>query len=144
VTAGQPVTYVVEHQAIRLTVRGTAALISLSAELAANAGVIASGSTQNAPGDNSIALAIGSLRDSSGIASLQTAMGAASFTSQVGLPGTATFGDSFRDTITDLGTQVSSANDSATVYDTLANQADTRRQSVSGVSINEELTLLMR
>ena len=39
---------------------------------------------------------------------------------------------------------VSAANDSASVYETLANQAETRRSSVNGVSIDEELTLLMR
>lgn len=122
----------------------TAATMSISAEVKANAGVVAAGSTQNAPGDNSLALAIGSLRDSSGIAALQTAMGNVAFATQVGLPGAATFGDSFRDTVTNIGMQVSAANDSASVYETLANQAETRRSSVNGVSIDEELTLLMR
>jgi flagellar hook-associated protein 1 FlgK len=122
----------------------TAASISISAEVAANAGVVASGTTQSAPGDNSLALAIGSLRSSSGIAALQSAMGAANFASQVGLSGTTTFGDAFRDSVTDLGLRTSAANDSATVYDTLASQAETRRSSVSGVSVDEELTLLMR
>jgi flagellar hook-associated protein 1 FlgK len=122
----------------------TAASISISAEVSANAGVIASGSTQNAPGDNSLALAIGALRDSSGTAALRTSMGAATFAAQVGLTGSATLGDSFRDTVTSVGMQVSAATDSATVHDTLASQADTRRASVSGVSVDEELTLLMR
>jgi flagellar hook-associated protein 1 FlgK len=124
--------------------RTTAASISISAEVSANAGVIASGTTQNAPGDNSLALALGALRSSSGIAALQTSMGAATFAAQVGLPGTSTFGDSFRSTVANLGTQASSAERSASVYETLAGQAETRRSSVSGVSIDEELTLLMR
>jgi flagellar hook-associated protein 1 FlgK len=122
----------------------TAGSIAISAEVAANAAVIASGSTQNAPGDNTLALSIGSLRDATGIASLQTSMGAAAFAAQVGLTGGATYGDSYRDTVTNVGLQVRSADSSATVYETLANQADTRRSSVNGVSIDEELTLLMR
>jgi flagellar hook-associated protein 1 len=122
----------------------TAATIAISAEVAANAGVIASGSTQNAPGDNTLALAIGSLRDGSGIAALQTSMGAVAFAAQVGLTGRATFGDAYRDTVTNVGLQVRAADSSATVYDTLASQAETRRSSVNGVSIDEELTLLLR
>jgi flagellar hook-associated protein 1 FlgK len=124
--------------------RTTAASISISAEVSANAGVIAAGTTQNAPGDNSLALALGALRASSGIAALQTSMGGATFAAQVGLPGTSTFGDSFRSTVGSLGTKASAAGSSASVYETLAGQAETRRSSVSGVSIDEELTLLMR
>ena len=122
----------------------TAASIGLSAEVTANAAVIASGSTQNAPGDNTLALAIGSLRDATGIASLQSSMGAAAFAAQVGLAGGATYGDTYRNAVTNVGLQVRAADSSATVYETLANQADTRRSSVNGVSIDEELTLLMR
>ena len=124
--------------------RTTAASIAISADVAANAAVVASGSTQNAPGDNSLALQIGALRDGTGIAALQTAMGNAAFTAQVGLTGGATYGDSFRNTVTGIGMQVRAADNSATAYETLANQAETRRTSVSGVSIDEELTLLMR
>jgi flagellar hook-associated protein 1 len=124
--------------------RTTAASISISAEVAANAGVVAAGVTQNGPGDNSLALAIGSLRDSTGIAALQTSMGAATFAAQVGLNGGQTFGDSFRNMVTGVGMQVSDATNAASVSETLANQADNRRSSVNGVSIDEELTLLMR
>jgi flagellar hook-associated protein 1 FlgK len=124
--------------------RTTAASMSISAEVAANAGVIAAGVTQNGPGDNSLALAIGSLRDSTGIAALQTSMGAAAFAANVGLGAGQTYGDSFRSTVTNIGMQVNDAQSSATVYETLASQAETRRSSVNGVSIDEELTLLMR
>ena len=121
----------------------SAATISISAEVKADAGVIASGTTQNAPGDNSLALALAGLRNASGIATLATSMGA-TFSTQVGLvPGT-TFGDSFRNTITRIAGEVSSAGNSASVYETLAGQADNRRSSVNGVSVDEELTLLMR
>jgi flagellar hook-associated protein 1 FlgK len=122
----------------------TAASISLSAEVNASAAVVASGTTQNAAGDNSLALALGALRSSAGIAQLQTSMGGATFAAQVGLTGTNTFNDAFRNTVTDIGTRVNTADNNATIYDTLANQADTRRQSVSGVSIDEELTTLMK
>jgi flagellar hook-associated protein 1 len=122
----------------------TAASIGLSAEVTASAAVIASGFPQNAPGDNALALSIGSLRNTTGIASLQTAMGAAAFAAQVGLTGGATYNDTYRTTVTNVGLQVRAADSSATVYETLTNQADTRRSSVNGVSIDEELTLLMR
>jgi flagellar hook-associated protein 1 FlgK len=122
----------------------TAASISISAAVAANAGVIASGSTQNAPGDNTLALALGSLRNGTGIAALQTSMGAVAFAAQVGLTGGATFGDSYRDTVTNVGLEVRAAESSATVYETLTTQAENRRSSVSGVSVDEELTLLIR
>lgn len=124
--------------------RVTALSISISTEVANNAGVIASGSTQNAPGDNTLALALGALRDPTGIANLQTAMGSVAFAAQVGLTGGATFGDSYRNTVTSVGMQFRAADASATTYETLASQAETRRQSVSGVSVDEELTLLLR
>lgn len=122
----------------------SAATIAISSQVAANASVIASGSTQNAPGDNSLALAMASLRDSTGVGALQAAMGNVAFAAQVGLPASTTFGDSFRNTVTNVGMQVRSAESSASVYETLATQAETRRSSVNGVSIDEELTLLMR
>jgi flagellar hook-associated protein 1 FlgK len=40
--------------------------------------------------------------------------------------------------------QVRAADNSATTYETLAGQAETRRSSVNGVSVDEELTLLLR
>jgi flagellar hook-associated protein 1 len=122
----------------------TAGTIVISAEVAANASVIASGSTQNAPGDNTLALAMGALRDGAGIATLQNAMGAAAFAAQVGLTNGGTFNDSFRDTVTSVGMGVRAAENSAEVFSALADQAETRRSSVSGVSMDEELTLLIR
>jgi flagellar hook-associated protein 1 len=71
-------------------------------------------------------------------------MGAAAFAAQVGLTGSATYNDTYRTTVTNVGLQVRAADSSATVYETFMNQADTRRSSVNGVSIDEELTLLMR
>ena len=71
-------------------------------------------------------------------------MGAVAFAVQVGLSGGATFGDSYRNTVTGVGMEFRAADASATTYDTLASQAENRRQSVSGVSVDEELTLLLR
>jgi flagellar hook-associated protein 1 FlgK len=121
----------------------SAATIKLSAAVQANAGVIASGTTQNAPGDNSLALALGALRDGVGLSALQTKMGGA-FSTQVGLAAGESYDDHYRQTVTDLGLQVASAEAEADVHETLASQADARRQSMSGVSTDEELTLLMR
>jgi flagellar hook-associated protein 1 FlgK len=45
--------------------------------------------------------------------------------------------------VTHVGVGVSAADRDVTVYETLVQQADTRRQSVSGVSVDEELTMLI-
>jgi flagellar hook-associated protein 1 FlgK len=82
----------------------------LSAEVSASAAVIASGSSQNAPGDNALALSIGSLRDTTGIASLQTAMGAAAFAAQVGLTSGESYNDTYRNAVTNVGLQVRAAD----------------------------------
>jgi flagellar hook-associated protein 1 FlgK len=104
----------------------TAATISLSAAVQANAGVIAAGNVQGATGNNSTALALGSMR------------------STANMVGTQTFADYYSDTVSQLALDVREATDTATVHETLASQADTRRQSVSGVSTDEELIELTR
>ena len=57
-------------------------------------------------------------------------------------------GESYMDhhaqTISDLGISVADASHQHDVYQALTQQADARRTSVAGVSIDEELTLLMR
>ena len=45
---------------------------------------------------------------------------------------------------TNLGVQAADARNQYEVYDTLAMQSENRRSSVSGVSIDEELTLMLR
>ncbi len=121
----------------------TATSIRLSAEVRANAGVIAAGDVQNAPGNNSIALALGALRDDAGMAALQTRMGA-NFATQIGFASGVSFGDHYTQTVSDLGVSVSDAKSQYSIYNTLASQSDNRRASVSGVSLDEELTNLMR
>jgi len=122
----------------------TAGSITLSSAVAQSSAVVASGTTQNGPGDNSLALALAALRDAGGVNALRTAMGSATYAAQVGLNAGATFGDAYRDTVTSVGMQARAADSSAAVFETLAGQADTRRSSVNGVSIDEELTLMLR
>ena len=121
----------------------TASGIKLSAEVTANAGVIASGDVQNAPGNNTLALALGALRDDQGMAALQTRMGA-NFATQIGFQTGESFGDHYNYTITNLGVQAADAKNQFEIYDTLTQQSENRRASVSGVSIDEELTLMLR
>ncbi|MBA4158144.1 MAG: hypothetical protein H0X65_11790 [Gemmatimonadetes bacterium] len=46
--------------------------------------------------------------------------------------------------MTETGLKVNAATSAATVYEALAAQADIRRASVSGVSVDEELVQLIR
>ncbi len=99
----------------------TAQNIRLSVTVAANANAIASGSTLNGSGDNSVALQIAALRDLSPSAPGQSVNGA------------------FQTLVSNVAVQKNSADSSATVYQTLADQASARRQSATGVSTDEEL-----
>jgi flagellar hook-associated protein 1 len=120
-----------------------AGTIRLSAEVLADATVIASGDVQNAPGNNTIGLALAALRDDTGMAALQTRMGA-NFATQIGFATGMSYGDHYAETVTDLGVEVANASGQFNVFNVLTQQADNRRSSVSGVSLDEELTLLMR
>ncbi|MBK6458372.1 MAG: flagellar hook-associated protein FlgK [Gemmatimonadetes bacterium] len=121
----------------------TGGTIRLSAEVTANAAVIASGDVQNAPGNNTLALALGALRDDTGMAALQARMGA-NFATQIGFASGESYGDHYSYSVTNLGVQAADARNQYEVYDTLAMQSENRRSSVSGVSIDEELTLMLR
>ena len=57
---------------------------------------------------------------------------------------TDSFGGAYRELIADIARETRSAEDSATVFQTLVAQTDTRRASVSGVSVDEELISLMQ
>lgn len=121
----------------------TAGTIRLSSEVTASALVIASGDVQNAPGNNTLATAIGALRDDNGMAALQTRMGA-NFATQIGFASSESYSDHYTTTVTQLGVDTADAQSQFDVYDALSTQADNRRASVSGVSIDEELTLMLR
>jgi flagellar hook-associated protein 1 FlgK len=110
--------------ATRLTARNIRLDATLTSATVASAGASASG-----PGNNGTALAIAGLRDA-----------AVGFTTSGGLPvSTTRFGDFYNETVGFVATATRHAEDEATVQHTLASNADTRRQSVSGVSTDEEL-----
>jgi flagellar hook-associated protein 1 FlgK len=121
--------------------RTTAASISLSADVAADPSVVASGITQNGPGDNSLALRIASLRDGSGMSALSGALGGNPIT---GSAAGTSYADFYRGVVTQLGVDVSTTDADVSSYQTLEAQAGTRREQVFGVSLDEELADLMK
>ena len=94
-----------------------------------------SGTNVAGPGNNEIALRLAGLR---------TAANQVTYVTPGGATETGSFADFYRDTASRLGTQVTNAASDAQVHATLASQADARRQSISGVNLDEELTTLMR
>jgi flagellar hook-associated protein 1 FlgK len=103
--------------------------VSLSSDVQASPSVIAAGTS--GPGDNSIARALAAFRDTPLMDRNGDAVADTSF---------ATY---YRNLVTDVALEVSSADRTALAHETLASQADMRRASTSGVSIDEELILLM-
>jgi len=112
-----------------------ASTIKLDAAIAADSSKIAASGNANAPTDNTAALALSALR---------TTGTTVSYTAPSGATETGSFLDFFRKTVTSLGLDSKSASDDATVYRALADQADTRRQSVSGVNTDEELVNMLK
>lgn len=112
-----------------------ASTIKLDSIIAADPSKIAASGNANAPSDNTTALALSALRSASGTVSYTTPSGATETGGFLGF---------FRNTVTSLGIQTKTAEDNATVYRSLADQADTRRQSVSGVNTDEELVNMLK
>lgn len=112
-----------------------AGTLRLSSAIAADPANIATSGNPIAPLDNSVALALSALRNSTT---------AVTYSGPGGESETSGFNAFFRTTVTRLGLAVRSAEDDLIVRTTLTDQADTRRQSVSGVSTDEELIMLMR
>ena len=110
---------------------GTSAwTFTLAADVEADLGNIVAGtdlSGSYAAGANDVALAIAQLRDSGDLGGL-------------GLG----FQDYHQETVTELGLRVSSAGENAMVHETLADNIDNQRLSVSGVSTDEELVRLIQ
>ena len=119
----------------------TAGSIRLSDAVAASPTAIAASKTVPGagqvagPGNNEVALALAGLRD---------AANTVSFTVSGGVPETGSFASFYREMTSRLGAKVKDADSSATVHETLVDQSDHRRTSVSGVNTDEELTELMR
>jgi flagellar hook-associated protein 1 FlgK len=99
----------------------TAGTIDLSAALKTSTGAIAAAATA-APGDGNNALLLAGMGRTS-IASL----------------GGRTLGEHYATFVADVGAQTQAADRDATTYQTLVDRDDSRRQSVSGVSIDEEM-----
>lgn len=115
----------------------TAANLRLSDAVRADPSVIAAGyDVAGGTGDNTLALDLAGLRTTN--VSVTVGVGAGAQTTQT------KFSTFYADTVTTLGQLGRDAAQSATVYSTLASQADNRRLSVSGVSTDEELTQLMQ
>lgn len=113
--------------------KATAGTISLSAQVASNAAFVAAGDTQNATGNNNIANAIAQL-GSNTTTILQYGSGTA----------TTSINSYYNDLVTRVGVATGNATSSAAVYTTLAQQANTQRQSTSGVATDEELISLTK
>ena len=111
----------------------TAGTMSLSTQVASNASFIAAGNTQNATGNNTVANRLAALRSDT---TVMPQYGSATATTSVD--------GYYNDLVTRVGVATSNATSSATVYSTLAQQANTQRQSTSGVSTDEELISLTK
>ncbi|HEX3866518.1 MAG TPA: flagellar hook-associated protein FlgK [Gemmatimonadaceae bacterium] len=113
----------------KLTARGIEVDPTLTAD-----GVAASGAGATGPGNNDVALAMAQLQTST-----------VSFTSSSGAPlGTMSIDDFYNQTVGNVATATQQAQDDSTVQSTLQSNADTRRQSVSGVSTDEELVNIIQ
>jgi flagellar hook-associated protein 1 FlgK len=113
----------------------SAATLKLHSTIIADPSKIAASGNASAPTDNTVAQALSALR---------TAENTVSFTTPTGATETGSFVGFFRGLVTRVGLQTASANDEATVATTLTDQADLRRQAVSGVSTDEELVKMLR
>ena len=89
--------------------------------------MIATASNPDSPGDNSIALLIGQLQ-----------------TEGVLENGTASLSDYYSNFISGIGSQASSASERRLTEEGVVNLLEERRQSVSGVSMDEEMANLIK
>jgi len=113
----------------RLTARGMRLDPTLS-----SATVAASGAGATGPGDNSVALALSQLNTTT-----------VNFTDANGNPfATSSIGGFYTDTVGAVATAAQHAQDVSTAEQTLATNADTQRQSVSGVNTDEELISIIQ
>jgi flagellar hook-associated protein 1 FlgK len=112
----------------------TAATIKLSAAVAADANEIAVSGNNMAPLDNTVGNAMVALRSDTTTVSY----------THNSVTENGSFLSFFRSTVTRLGLDVNTASDDSTVAGLMAEQADTRRQSVSGVNTDEELVQMLR
>ncbi|WP_439642425.1 flagellar hook-associated protein FlgK [Gemmatimonas sp.] len=113
----------------------SAANIRLDAAIAADPSKIAASGSATAPTNNTVAQGLSLLRSKEGTVTWNAPSGATETGSFIGF---------FRGLVTRLGIQTSSATDDANVAEGLTDQAELRRQSVSGVNTDEELVNMLR
>ena len=113
-----------------------ASTIRLDAVVYADATRITASRDVNAPTNNANAIAISAMRTKAGTVSF--------LSTPSGPPETGSFDGFYRTMVTGMGLAVSGASDNASIYRSLTDQAESRRQSVSGVNTDEELTNMMR
>ncbi|BAH37341.1 MAG TPA: flagellar hook-associated protein FlgK [Gemmatimonas aurantiaca] len=109
--------------------------IKLDNAISADPGKIAASNDANGPTSNGTAQALAALR---------IADGTVTWTAPNGTTESGSFVGFFRGLVTRLGVDTASANDSAAVAENLVQQAEIRRQSVSGVNTDEELVNMLR
>jgi flagellar hook-associated protein 1 FlgK len=95
---------------------------------------VAAGTLRYGTGDNSLALAMAALRDRTDVVVPDPSNPAS----------TRSLRDAFRDLVTGVALETQAARNGAVSNATIVNEAELRRQSVAGVSTDEELTQLMR
>ncbi len=113
-----------------------ASTLRLDSAIATDPSLIAVSGDTNAPTDNTVGTCVGR-------AAFDQRQ-SVSYTTPGGAVETGSFLGFFRNTVTSLGLNVRAAEDSTSIYHSLSAQTDTRRQSVSGVSTDEELVNMLR
>jgi flagellar hook-associated protein 1 len=108
--------------------RTTARTIRLDTTIVNDVNRIAASGISGESGDNSVAIALSRLRDAAVPVNGQTV----------------SISEGYRNVVASIATRVNGASGTATAARTLASQTDARRESVKGVSIDEEMVNLMK
>jgi flagellar hook-associated protein 1 FlgK len=103
-----------------------AATIGVNANLANDSSQVQAAGAAGSAGDNTVALALAQLAQQTN-----------------GALGNQTFSGAYAQTVTDLGNSLANANDQVANHDSVSSMLAQQRDSVSGVSMEEELTNLM-